>query len=82
MGTILTVSDRGQITIPVFLRRLTNLSAGKKLIAYQSEGNSLLLQPIDEEDVMDLYASVDPKGETTNPEKAINKAKILKAKNP
>ena len=81
MGALVTVSDRGQVTIPAYLRNETNILAGKKLFIYKTEDNSgLLLQPVDEDDVMDLYASVDPNGESTDPQIAIDKAKVLKAK--
>ena len=75
------VSDKGQITIPAKLRKSLNLSEGSKLML-ADVGGSLFFQPFSSESkkqVMDLFGSIKPKGKSTNPAIAINKAKKMKA---
>ncbi len=80
MVAIISISDRGQITIPVLLRKALNIQAGKKVLIAKS-GKSLVVKPVTgTKDVMQLYASVDPKGKSIDPDVALRKAKAIKAR--
>jgi AbrB family looped-hinge helix DNA binding protein len=80
MSFVSIITSRGQITIPAHIRKLLELSAGRKVVISYTD-KALKIQPIPEmADVMSLYASVKSKGKLTSAEKVIAASKKIKAK--
>jgi bifunctional DNA-binding transcriptional regulator/antitoxin component of YhaV-PrlF toxin-antitoxin module len=79
----LYLNSRGQVTIPSKMRTALHLKDGSALVAVKMT-NKIVMNTTytsDNEDIMNLYNSVKvSKGKTTDPEKAIEEAKKLKAK--
>jgi len=79
MPTLSTITNRGQITIPAKLRKQLSITSGAKVLI-SSTGSTINIQALDNTtNVLDLYASVDPKRKSTSPKQALAQAKALKA---
>jgi AbrB family looped-hinge helix DNA binding protein len=55
---VLTVSSKGQISLPVALRKLLSIDAGDKLVAYAS-GDVIMLKPLKLPTAEEFEASLD-----------------------
>ncbi|MFH1959606.1 MAG: AbrB/MazE/SpoVT family DNA-binding domain-containing protein [Patescibacteria group bacterium] len=79
-----TVSNRGQITLPIDLRKSLDLVEGDQIILVKTNSKAIM-QPIKQASItsiMDLYGSVDSGRKTTDPEKATKKARNIKYRHP
>ena len=55
---VLTVSSKGQVSLPVAMRKLLNIDAGTKLAAYVSD-DVIMLKPIELPSADDFKAKLD-----------------------
>ncbi len=55
---ILTVSSKGQISLPVSIRKLLSIDTGDKLVAYTS-GDAIMLKTLKLPSVQEFEASLD-----------------------
>lgn len=76
------VTQRGQVTIPIEIRNALNLKTGTKVLIAQSSQFLLFIpaKTVRKSDVMSLYGSLTPRGKKIDIDNAIEKSKILKAK--
>lgn len=80
MIQIISLSDRGQLTIPAAIRRQLGYTPGDKALV-RVEGDNLLVRPVRTvKDVAKLFASINPRGKNTNPEIALERALKIRAK--
>ena len=64
MNVTTTLTQKGQITIPKFIRDLLNLSPADNLVI-SLEGERILATPV-KSDFLSLYGSVKPKGKSVD----------------
>ena len=58
VSEITTVSSKGQVVLPMFIRNAMNIQPGAKLMIF-SDGESILLKPIIEPDASEVRAMLD-----------------------
>lgn len=61
MNTVATITDKGQITIPKFIRDLLSLAPADSLI-FGVESGKILATPVRKRDFLSLYGSVKHRG--------------------
>jgi AbrB family looped-hinge helix DNA binding protein len=69
-----TISDKGQVTLPVKLRERYNLQTGQRVVFLAGE-HTIHLQPVEKptKGIISLYGSViPPKGTSADPQIAIS----------
>ena len=76
MATIASMSSRGQIVLPVSIRRKLNLGEGSQFLVISDDEN-ILLNPVKEPSLYEFYSLIEKAQETARklglPEDDINK---------